>query len=362
MGKKTKHAKKKQKKKSSKNLASIRANRLRKDEELIERVKLSMKNRRRNFPKHSILFVRVFQIFYLIFVGSVFYLLFIEQDLPWEKNTGTITIAISILFAITFFTLKITLEGKTPPKDKEEADIWKWKNQVRIYYTTIAIALFSLIGVLTYFILVSPNSMERGMVKFTFISLPIIVVGQFSILIYILNNPAYILKKITFWATVLMAVMYQLISMTAGILYAKIGAPNLLLFVGGSALMFIVILVSLFKKDALNLVQIRLIRVVFPPRLYRAVSSAERRVEDQYSALRIIKKLYGSEKYGVYQALSDEIIRNNSDSYSRFWKVSLTLMVSFGLFFAGAVGEGLIQDLINDDLKQWLCEKIGKYC
>ena len=177
------------------------------------------------------------------------------------------------------------------------------------------------------------------------------------IVIYIRKNISY-LKDETL--TGLGSAMYYISNFTLAYFYiAKYlipKSPSWVYFV----LILIMLVYYLFKSQQkrLNTVQETLINTIEPKILLHELKPDWKKFKDRVKAMKLLKDLNRNKRYGVRKALVEELTKNESnksDSLKGF-------IIAFILFLITSIGEGLAQDMFNDDIKKALCDWVGIYC
>ncbi len=128
-------------------------------------------------------------------------------------------------------------------------------------------------------------------------------------------------------------------------------------------ILYLIICIVIFvrmvlKRKTLNILQFFILETMNPKVLLNALKPEWKRFKDKVEAIKLLKKLSKKGKYGVRQELARELIRENNSTKIKVLSFAGVLL----LFIITSVGEGLVQDVVNDDLKLFLCKKLKVMC
>lgn len=112
------------------------------------------------------------------------------------------------------------------------------------------------------------------------------------------------------------------------------------------------------RHNRLDVVQLIAIKTISPKILLHELKPEWKRISNRVEALKLLKKLDKNGKYGVRQELAKELIAETSSQKG----LLISFLLALGLYFITSIGEGLIQDLFNDDIKEFLCRLVKIYC
>lgn len=113
-----------------------------------------------------------------------------------------------------------------------------------------------------------------------------------------------------------------------------------------------------YSEFGLNFVQMRVLDVVKPLQLSLVFRSYIEELKDKKQAIKLLKKLEKKEQYGVMIELANMLSKERTSKSK--WVIGI--LAAFLLFILTSIGEGIIQDLFNDSVKEAFCNLLGILC
>ncbi len=110
----------------------------------------------------------------------------------------------------------------------------------------------------------------------------------------------------------------------------------------------------------LNLFQRFLLRIVPSEKIIYALASEAKLLKNRQKAINLLLQLEKPKMYGVRKALEQEILKNKEKS--SFLIIIVFVVLQVGLFFIASVAEGLIQDFVNETVKEFICINFNYFC
>lgn len=246
----------------------------------------------------------------------------------------------SLLWFASFFLAALVWRNSSleAPSDKKLLDEWIWKQGKRTFiYYFIAFALFAVnqglpisifgenrffavlgyLGMAIYFgcvllVLWKPELFTSGLIGGIGSSALLFFVGFFPSRIALLVNP------------------------NCTVLFALLLFPIMLPYLG---------FVYVSTKDVgLNIVQVSVLQVIHPERLFVALREQSQIISDQYQALLIKKQFEKELSLGIKTELIKLYASEHKSSSQGFWW--LASATAFALFILSSIAELIIQDVI----------------
>lgn len=185
-----------------------------------------------------------------------------------------------------------------------------------------------------------------------------------TIAVYIYKNPSQITsQQLTGLGTSLMGtypLLLTLFFLSGWVNIGVLGTSILIIFIGYSSWSFFI---KNKKEKSINLMQLYLIKIIPSDRLSYSMKPIIKQNKDKIRALKVLEEIEKKYPYGVKKVIEDEILaKSNKSNKSLLVKFFLTILLTLIGFLISSIGEGLVQDLFNDDIKRILCEKIKLYC
>ncbi len=293
----------------------------------------------------------------------IFGFIYIFNEIKFEKTKETDLFFWCLqIFGILFLIIFSILLRKGP-NDKIERDKWLWVHGKNLYLVKVLASLIGLILILQFLFFFRSDLLGNIIFVITFIGIPIFYLFYYGIVIFIFLNPSKINSIITVIGSLFHAKLFFLLSMACGIIFWNTYIPSLFVLMGLlsgiSSLQFL----KIFSNNSeLNKVQEAVLKIVPPPIMYGTLSKQKEKIVHKFKAMKMLQKLYSKEEYGILQCLSEELVIIGNSSKNWKGKAVIILLISLGLFILTSIGEGLIQDLFNDDLKDFFCEIFGLFC
>lgn len=134
----------------------------------------------------------------------------------------------------------------------------------------------------------------------------------------------------------------------------------ILIFIGFILLLYASVLIfyNYWKKPKINPTIYAAINIIHPEKILNDFKTHYEKLSDQLKAIQIIKKLEKKRQFGVQIALVNIL----TEKYSKNTFKIGGLLFSLLIFILGSISEGLIQDLVNDNIKDFFCKYLKMYC
>lgn len=115
--------------------------------------------------------------------------------------------------------------------------------------------------------------------------------------------------------------------------------------------------ILLFGKG-LDYVQLKAVKIIKSINLVSVIEKDNKILKNKKKALELVQKMKESNDYGVMLEFSELIKKDRGSSLKWLWGfVSIVI-----IFVISSVGEGIVQDLLNDSVKAFLCKLFGILC
>lgn len=284
----------------------------------------------------------------LLFFSAIYGFAFVDLVMKRQLDINTFS---NFLWFVSMFLSALVWRNSSleAPSGKKELDEWLWKKGKRDFsYYFIAFVLFAI---------------NQG--------LPISIFGKnrfFAVMGYI---------GIAIYCGCVLLVLWKPHLFTSG-LVGGLGSSALLFFVGFFpsrialllnpnqnifVLLFIPLLLPYFgfffnrflQNNGLNIVQISVLQVIHPERLFVALREQSQMISDQYQALLIKKKFEKELPLGIQTELVRLYASEHKSSSEGFWW--LAGATTFALFILSVIAELIIQDVFYVPyIKPLLCK------
>lgn len=340
--------------------------RTQKDKEFGVKIESALKNRHDNFYHSSQSFRRVLilLIFYLGIttvanLGELWNTeLVVKRDF-WNKFFEILGPASVIIYLLLLIA--------NPPEGKIEKDRWLWKNGRRLIVAQVVYPIILLISFgLNFEKLSDMSALTSKIIILMSVSLIFFLIYG-VILLFVVFKPSKILSNrinvigttsflLQFFPVLLVLMEYQ---KGRNSVFIYLLMLLILVMVGGHTWFLI-------TKRKLSILQMHSLGVISPLIITELLRSRSKIIEHRIRANDFIKNKYKAEQYAYLKILNEELVREiNEHSSFPMLRVILSIFTIVGaliLFIFSAIGEGLVQDLFNDRIKEYFCNSLNWFC
>lgn len=331
---------------------------------LLEKIKLRIRKRKRTILQRESRrkVIRFFFFNTLIFLFfNIFYIF--KEITTKELTVLEITKLVFLLLATVFFTRFAYFLGLRAPKEKDIRDEWYWNIGRKLYLSRSLYPLF--LAIVFLLEIVSSEIIPDTLVVVALVFACI----YSSIILTVINRPTLVIsRKITGVGSAIF-IGELLIVLILILKYDRFWqldfSPLSIFLIPASLIVSVLIyhhLSALWKKNELNIVQTHALNIIKPVYLVKILKDKSKNISDKIRALKYIRKKMKKDDYGFLQALGEELIIDENRQSKGFLGLIVTCAIVVIIFIIESIGEGLVQDIFNDSIKMWLCQKVGFFC
>jgi hypothetical protein len=278
--------------------------------------------------------------------------------------------SITLLFIIAYFLLFATSMYYASKSTQSSQLAWKYGLRFRLLMM-LSLCFFIVFLYLCSFIGIFQRFPEIELIQNLLFFVLLSGILSIAVILFVAYNPRFIVSK---WITGFGSLMYVIC--TLGLAVIVVLSCNVFLKIFDVPLKWIITVVvsvilyfrlgrnqidaffSILNPKRLNTVQLNVVQFGKPDKLLAAIRSFAERLNDKKKALRILRKLDRNESLGVKIEVLNILNDEGGHRRSLIWIIVSGLV----LWVLSSIGEGLIQDLVNDDIKEMFCRAMDVLC
>lgn len=310
--------------------------------------------------------VFIVALLFLISIGRVVSFLlgserdFMPNEVPLNIRLSSILIAISqtIFFGYGLYLFnKIKSDKKNLSFDKNQDVRKKWRGLFKAFLISLVVLVVGII-----------IGLDRGSKYFEIeikATLPVVILGIYVLqLILGFNRPVLIFSRIQIFINKFLLISF---SVLITLIFAYIIKPNFtenLYLISAAIFLGIAVHFLLYVKHGSKFshYQRLIMRYSDIEKLSFAMAQIDLNVNAEKRALMDIEKKIKKKDYTYLIKYNEQLSKRIVRKESNLLLISRYLVVAILTFILTSVGEGLVQDLFNDQIKIQLCNIFGWYC